>query len=85
MSRRHLMSLFELLEPYEGKLSRTVLRGGSGSDAADLLDKIFGQEVTKDLLIDFLNDLLVDEKSIKDITFLDKELLPEYGRPGSDL
>lgn len=40
--------------------------------------KIFGQEVTKDLLIDFLNDLLVDEKSIKDITFLDKELLPEY-------
>lgn len=40
--------------------------------------KIFGQEVSKDLLIDFLNDLLVGEKSIKDITFLDKELLPEY-------
>lgn len=40
--------------------------------------KIFGQEVTKDLLIDFLNDLLVDEKTIKDIRFLDKELLPEY-------
>lgn len=40
--------------------------------------KIFGQEVTKDLLIDFLNDLLVDEKHIKDITFLDKEILPEY-------
>ena len=30
---------FELLEPYEGKLSRTVLRGESGSNAADLLDK----------------------------------------------
>jgi len=29
---------FELLEPYEGKLSRTVLRGGSGSNAASLLD-----------------------------------------------
>jgi predicted transposase/invertase (TIGR01784 family) len=27
---------------------------------------------------DFLNDLLVGERSIKDITFLDKELLPEY-------
>lgn len=38
--------------------------------------KIFGQEVTKDLLIDFLNDLLVDEKTISDIRFLDKELLP---------
>ncbi len=24
--------------------------------------KIFGQEITKDLLIDFLNGLLVDEK-----------------------
>ena len=34
--------------------------------------KIFGQEVSKDLLIDFLNDLLVGERSIKDITFLDK-------------
>lgn len=40
--------------------------------------KIFGQEVSKDLLIDFLNDLLVDEKEIKDIRFLDKELMPEY-------
>ncbi|MCR2005230.1 Rpn family recombination-promoting nuclease/putative transposase [Bacteroides acidifaciens] len=40
--------------------------------------KIFGQEVSKDLLIDFLNDLLVEEKSITDITFLDKEVLPEY-------
>ncbi len=34
------MNLFELLEPYEGKLSRTVLRGEGGSDAADLLDKL---------------------------------------------
>lgn len=40
--------------------------------------KIFGQEMTKDLLIDFLNDLLVGEKAIKDIRFLDKELLPEF-------
>ena len=35
---------------------------------------IFGQEMTKDLLIDFLNDLLVGERHIQDITFLDKEL-----------
>lgn len=40
--------------------------------------KIFGQEVSKDLLIDFLNDLLKDEKNICDIRFLDKELLPEF-------
>ncbi len=38
---------------------------------------IFGQEVSKELIIDFLNDLLEGEKSIKDIRFLDKELLPE--------
>ena len=37
---RFLNRNFELLEPYEGKLSRTVLRGGSGSNAADLLDSI---------------------------------------------
>ena len=40
--------------------------------------RIFGQEATKDLLIEFLNDLLVGEKKIKDIRFLDKELIPEY-------
>ena len=40
--------------------------------------RIFGQEVSKDLLIDFLNDLLVNEKQIRDITFLDKEVLPEF-------
>ena len=39
---------------------------------------IFGQEMTKDLLIDFLNDLLVGERHIQDITFLDKELQPEF-------
>ena len=30
----------ELLEPYEGKLSRTVLRGERGSNAPDLPDDI---------------------------------------------
>ena len=37
---------------------------------------IFGQEINKDLLIDFLNSLLEGERHIKDIRFLDKELLP---------
>ena len=37
--------------------------------------RIFGQEVNKDLLIDFLNDLLVGERHIKDIQFIDKEML----------
>ena len=40
--------------------------------------RIFGQEVNKNLLIDFLNDLLEGEKGEKriiDITFLDKEQL----------
>ena len=31
---------FELLEPYDAKVSRTVLRGEGGSNAPDLLDVI---------------------------------------------
>ena len=42
--------------------------------------RIFGQEINKDLLIDFLNALLEGEKRVKDIRFLDKELLPAYRR-----
>ncbi len=30
---------FEMLEPYDGKLSRTVLRGERGSNAPDLLGR----------------------------------------------
>ena len=37
--------------------------------------RIFGQEINKDLLIDFLNGLLEGEKHIVDIRFLDKEVL----------
>ena len=40
--------------------------------------RIFGQEINKDLLIDFLNALLEGERQVKDIQFLDKELLPMY-------
>ena len=40
--------------------------------------RIFGQEINKDLLIDFLNSLFAGEKNIKDIRFLDKELVPGF-------
>lgn len=40
--------------------------------------KIFGQEIHKDLLICFLNDLLAGEKTIEDISYQDKEVVPEY-------
>nr|WP_302830477.1 Rpn family recombination-promoting nuclease/putative transposase [uncultured Bacteroides sp.] len=40
--------------------------------------KIFGQEISKDLLIDFLNGLLEGERVITDLTFLNNEQLPEY-------
>ncbi len=39
--------------------------------------KIFGQEVSKDLLIDFLKNLLLGERVIKDLTFLNNEQLPK--------
>ena len=38
---------------------------------------IFGQEVHKELLIEFLNDLLEGEHVIADLTFKDKEQLPD--------
>ncbi len=37
--------------------------------------KLFGEEVNKDLLIDFLNNLLLDEQQIKDLTYLKNEHL----------
>ena len=43
---RFLNGNFELLEPYEGKLSSTVLRGESGSNAADLLDILNGVDLS---------------------------------------
>ncbi|HBK32443.1 MAG TPA: hypothetical protein DEF88_11965 [Porphyromonadaceae bacterium] len=45
---------------------------------------IFGQENSKDLLLDFLNALLAGEKKIKEIRLTDKERMPFYngGRKG---
>ena len=39
--------------------------------------RIFGQEVNKELLIDFLNELFAGEHVIRDIKFRDKEMLGE--------
>lgn len=38
---------------------------------------IFGQEINKSLLIHFLNNV-IEEFTIEDVTFLDKQQLPEY-------
>ena len=38
--------------------------------------RLFGQEFSKPLLISFLNDLLVGELHVKNVTFKDKELSP---------
>lgn len=40
--------------------------------------RIFGQEFSKPLLLDFLNSLLKGERVITDLTFLDKEQPGEY-------
>lgn len=42
--------------------------------------RIFGQEINKDLLSDFLNSLLEGEKRVGDVRFWDKELLPDAVR-----
>jgi len=38
--------------------------------------KLFGEESNKDLLIDFLNELILDKREITDITYLKNEQLP---------
>ncbi|MGM9694477.1 MAG: Rpn family recombination-promoting nuclease/putative transposase, partial [Alloprevotella sp.] len=40
--------------------------------------RIFGQEFSKPLLLDFLNNLLLGERVIVDLTFLDKEQPAEF-------
>ena len=42
--------------------------------------RIFGQEINKDLLIDFLNSLQEGEKQVRDVRFLDKDSLPDAVR-----
>lgn len=40
--------------------------------------RIFGQEINKDLLIDFLNSLIQNESPIVDIEYRDKEHMPHF-------
>ena len=55
MSRSlHTNRDFEKLEPYEGKPSRTVLRGEEGSNALDLPDHTFGRYYISSVRIHFV-------------------------------
>lgn len=47
--------------------------------------RIFGQELSKPLLIDFLNNLLEGERRIVSLRFLDKEQLPMYDEDRSQI
>ena len=38
--------------------------------------KLFGEEVNKELLVDFLNELLPEQHKIKELTYLKNEHLP---------
>ena len=38
--------------------------------------KLFGEEGNKDVLIDFLNELILDKREITNITYLKNEQLP---------
>ena len=40
--------------------------------------RIFGQEINKDLLINFLNELIQGDSPIVDIRFRDKEMFPQF-------
>ncbi len=63
---------------FERKLKHGVIRQVHQSFHRCGLQADFRSVRHKDLLIDFLNNLLGGEKQIKDISFLDKELLPEF-------
>ena len=56
-----------MLEPYEGKLSCTVLRGGSSRKAANLLDRLLRQKANFDVLEGFLTVFLGEKATILEI------------------
>ena len=41
---------------------------------------LFGREISKDLLIDFLNNLLKGERVVRDVEFMDKEKMPRHDK-----
>ena len=64
--RRSFQSSDELRE--DGKMGKFI------NPFTDMgFKRIFGQEVSKPILIEFLNSLLKGERQIKDLKFLDKE------------
>lgn len=58
-----------MLEPCEGKLSRTVLRGESGSNTADLLDQIIETKST------YMQQLLEGSNTIRTMDEMDDNIL----------
>lgn len=56
-----------MLEPYDGKLSCTVLRGGSSRKAANLLDRLLRQKANFGVLEGFLTVFLGEKVTILEI------------------
>jgi len=65
---RFLFRNFELLEPYDAKVSCTVLRGESLRKGADLLDKEYYDKLKS------INDLVKDAKKVKDCILMVGEI-----------
>ena len=61
---RFLNRNFELLEPYDAKVSCTVLRGESLRKGADLLDKEYYDRLKS------VHDLVKDAKKVRDCILL---------------
>lgn len=71
MSRFHNRN-FELLEPYEGKLSRTVLRGERGSNAPDLPDKEYYDALKK------VHNLVKDARKVQQTLLMIEDISDIY-------
>ena len=60
---------FELLEPYEGKLSRTVLRGGAGSNAILLPDQTLENKQR------FISQIMTSKSPVRSCDDVDEQAL----------
>ena len=68
---------FDRLEPYDGKLSRTVLRGGAGSNVSSLPDIRSEKDILKFVTALIANTKGEDSKSGEDFWIKSETL----GRP----
>lgn len=73
----NFLSLYDLLLLEEKPYTFIAMRKFINPFTDVGFKKLFGQEVNKELLIEFLNDLLVGERHVSDISFMDKEIMPE--------